>query len=282
MPAPSNVDPKTVEGFGDEWQSFHHADDTLTTVARENIFNTYFAIFPWSRLSENAVGADLGCGSGRWAALIAPKVSKLHAVDASASALTVAQKNLAGVGNVEFHNCDVSRLPFPPGSLDFAFSLGVLHHLPDTQRAIIDIADRLKPGAPFLVYLYYSMDNRPAWFRSVWVATNALRLVISRLPHSLKVAVTAALATLIYWPLARTALVLEKLGFSVYHMPLAFYRDKPFYVLRTDAYDRFATRLEQRFSRDEIEAMLAKAGFTDIRFSDREPYWCAVGIRAGG
>ena len=106
--------------------------------------------------------------------------------------------------------------------------------------------------------------------------------MISRLPHPLKITITSALAALVYWPLARAARLLEKLGFSFDHIPLAFYRDKPFYVLRTDAYDRFATRLEQRFSKPEIEAMLLKAGFTDIRFSDREPYWCAVGIRAGG
>jgi hypothetical protein len=49
--------------------------------------------------------------------------------------------------------------------------------------------------------------------------------------------------------------------------------------MRTDAYDRFCTRLEKRFTRPEIEAMLKRAGFVDVRFSDREPFWCAVGIK---
>jgi hypothetical protein len=48
-------------------------------------------------------------------------------------------------------------------------------------------------------------------------------------------------------------------------------------VLRTDAYDRFCTRLEQRFKRGQIEHMLSAAGFDEIRFSDKVPYWCAVG-----
>jgi len=279
MPATTNVDPKTVKGFGDEWQSFDHADGTLSAMTREQIFDAYFAIFPWAKVPANAEGADLGCGSGRWSAMIAPRVGKLHAVDASAEALAVAKKNLAGFSNVEFHHCDVSQLPLLPASLDFAFSLGVLHHLPDTQRAISDIASRLKPGAPFLVYLYYAMDNRPAWFKSIWTITNWLRLGISRLPHGLKIGTTTALAAIVYWPLARIARLLEKLGLPFKHIPLAFYRDKPFYVLRTDAYDRFSTRLEQRFSKAEIQAMLLKAGFTDIRFSDREPYWCAVAER---
>ena len=49
--------------------------------------------------------------------------------------------------------------------------------------------------------------------------------------------------------------------------------------MRTDAYDRFCTRLEQRFTRQQIEQMLHAAGFDPVRFSEQEPYWCAVGIK---
>jgi len=46
--------------------------------------------------------------------------------------------------------------------------------------------------------------------------------------------------------------------------------------MRTDAYDRLCTRLEQRFTQAQIEQMLT-AGFDEIHFSDNVPYWCAVG-----
>jgi hypothetical protein len=62
--------------------------------------------------------------------------------------------------------------------------------------------------------------------------------------------------------------------------PLAYYADKSFYVMRTDAYDRFCTRLEKRFRRSEVEHMLTCAGFKDVVFSDRQPFWCAVGIKS--
>ena len=51
--------------------------------------------------------------------------------------------------------------------------------------------------------------------------------------------------------------------------------------MRTDALDRFGTRLEKRFRRQEIITMLQSAGFKDIRFSDTQPFWCAVGIKGG-
>jgi hypothetical protein len=72
---------------------------------------------------------------------------------------------------------------------------------------------------------------------------------------------------------------MSRLGRSPRALPLAYYADKSFYVMRTDAYDRFCTRLEKRFTRSEIETMLTRAGFANIRFSDSEPLWCAVGFR---
>ena len=77
----------------------------------------------------------------------------------------------------------------------------------------------------------------------------------------------------------QSAKVAEGLGASVGGWPLAYYRDRSFYVMRNDALDRFGTRLEQRFSRGEIETMMLDAGLERIRFRDGPPYWCALGFR---
>jgi len=69
------------------------------------------------------------------------------------------------------------------------------------------------------------------------------------------------------------------MGMRVEGFPLAYYRNRSYYVLRTDALDRFGTRLEQRFTRAEVEAMMRDAGLGDIVFSPRAPYWCATGRR---
>ncbi|MGB6503945.1 MAG: SAM-dependent methyltransferase, partial [Xanthobacteraceae bacterium] len=138
----------------------------------------------------------------------------------------------------------------------------------------------LKPGAPFLVYLYYALDNRPAWYRVLWRISNLGRLFISRLPHPLRLVLSQTIAALVYWPLARGARLLSRLEISARALPLSYYADKSFYVMRTDAYDRFCTRLEKRFTRGEIERMLRNAGFVDVQFSDDVPFWCAVGIKA--
>jgi len=153
----------------------------------------------------------------------------------------------------------------------------VLHHIPDTRRALADCVRKLKPGGWFLVYLYYDLDGRPAWYRALWSASDVGRRAVSRLPFPLRKAVTTMIAAGVYWPLARFAGFAERMGADVSNLPLSAYRQTSFYSMRTDALDRFGTRLEQRFSREQIERMMADTGLIHIRFSESEPYWVACG-----
>ncbi len=243
------------------------------------MFRQYFDIFPWADLPPSPEGFDFGCGSGRWALLVAPRVATLHLIDASPDALQVAKKNLSGAPNCQFHVATPDTIPLRDGSMDFGYCLGVLHHVPNTGAGLTSCVTKLKAGAPFLLYLYYALDNRPWWYRATWRASDALRRLVSRSPRWIRLAVTQTIAALAYWPLARLARLFEKMGARVRHFPLAAYRRVSFYTMRTDAYDRFATRLEKRFTRAEVEAMMREAGLERIRFSEAAPYWCAVGYK---
>jgi SAM-dependent methyltransferase len=275
--APKNIDDNTVGSFGEEWQHFDQSQ--LSADELKSIYEAYFAVFPWDKLPANAEGFDMGCGSGRWAKLVAPRVKTLNCIEPSVSAIAVAKRNLVALKNVNFLNVGVDDLPLPKNSQDFGYSLGVLHHIPDTQKALNSCVELLKPNAPFLVYLYYAFDNRPTWFRSIWRGSEIFRWLVCRLPNSLKIFVTDIIAVVVYWPLAKLSRLCEMVGINSSNMPLHAYRDNSFYTMRTDSRDRFGTPLEQRFSRAEIEAMMLKAGLTDIKFHDGEPYWCAVGTR---
>lgn len=274
-----NVDARTVEGFGEEWSAYTQRE--LGEDEQKWMFDLYFGLMPFDDLPKHAEGFDLGCGSGRWAEIVRQRVGFLHCIDASEKALKVARTRLGAHDDVAFHLASVDDIPLSDGSQDFGYSLGVLHHVPEPAAGLAACVAKLKPGAPFLVYLYYSFDNRPPWFRRVWAASNLLRRGICRLPFRGRKAVTDVLAATVYWPLARTARLAERAGLPVQSMPLSAYRDNSFYTMRTDSLDRFGTRLEHRFSRAEIEAMMIDAGLEDIRFQDSVPYWVAVGRRRG-
>src|SRR4051795_3641967 len=149
----TNIDSRTVADFGREWSTYDQSPMSHDELERQ--FSQYFAVFPWATLRADAQGFDAGCGSGRWAQLVAPRVGKLHCVDASHAALAVARQKLAAMPNCEFHEASVDEMPFENGSMDFGYSLGVLHHIPNTAAGISACIDKLKPGAPFLIYLYY-------------------------------------------------------------------------------------------------------------------------------
>jgi ubiquinone/menaquinone biosynthesis C-methylase UbiE len=265
-----------VDGFGDEWSRFDQS--ALSATELEEISQDYFSIFPWDKIGKNAVGFDLGCGTGRWAKVVAPRVGVLHLIDASDKALAVAKRNLREAENCRFHLASVDAIPLADNSCDFGYSLGVLHHIPDTQAGLEACVDKLKSGAPFLLYLYYRFDNRPAWFRAVWRSSEIVRNVVAHLPHSARYAASQILAASVYFPLARTAKGLEKLGMNVENLPLSQYRNRRFYVMRNDALDRFGTQLEQRFTKAEMREMMEKAGLENITFGERA-FWTAVGFK---
>src|SRR5581483_11541815 len=150
------------------------------------LFENYFKIFPWADLPPDAFGFDLGCGSGRWARHVAPRVGQLYCIDASSDVISVAKRNLVGSPNCVFQAASVDAIPLQDSSMDFGYSLGVLHHVPDTFQGIRSCVAKLKRGAPFLLYLYYSFDNRPRWFRLLWKISNLLRRIISTCPSPLR------------------------------------------------------------------------------------------------
>jgi ubiquinone/menaquinone biosynthesis C-methylase UbiE len=260
----SNLDSATVKGFGKEWTKL--TQEGLSDRERAEIFTKYFSLVDLSRKPHRVL--DMGCGSGRWDVLVAPLVGELIAADASPLALQVARRNVRAP-NVTFIECTPENLPFPDGYFDMIFSLGVLHHLPDTKSAIQALARKLAPSGVLLLYLYYAFDNRPAWFRSLWKITDLLRRCISPLPFFLRYSTSQIIAATVYWPMARTA----KYFTVPDSWPLKFYADRSFYTMRTDALDRFGTRLEQRFTKCQITNLLESAGLQSIRFSDSGPYW---------
>ena len=271
-----NLDVATVEGFGKEWTSFDQS--ALSNEELRRIADAYFELFPWESLPADAVGFDMGCGSGRWAKFVAPRVAKLHCIDASEAAIDVAKRTLAAFPNCEFHVNSVDAMAIPDGSMDFGYALGVFHAIPDPPGGIKACVAKLKPNAPFLLYTYYALENRPAWFRAIWASTNLVRQVVSRLPYRLRHAVAFALAAGVYWPMAKLSRVLETLGQDVKHIPLSAYRGRSFYIMRNDALDRFGTRVEHRFTADQIRKMMSDAGLERIVFS-QDAFWCALGYK---
>jgi len=270
-----NLDQGVIDSFGHEWATFDYGE-TETSEALDAQFMAYCAPIDLNQFNpKTSVAGDFGAGSGRWASRLIQYFSLVYALEPSDGASTVLKKKFSGEAKIMVLQETVGANSIPLASLDLAMSLGVLHHIPDTGLAIKDVSRRIKPGGVFLCYLYYSLENKPTFYKLIFKAVDGVRRVISVLPQRIKQLVTSAIAALIYWPLARFSKVLNKLGVNTSNIPLHHYADMPFVMLANDALDRFGTSLEQRFSKAEITEMLRAAGFdiATLKFSDSEPFW---------
>lgn len=247
--------------FGEEWVA--HGD---VLPEHRDEFAAYFDLVELDGLDDRVVG-DLGCGSGRWATFMAPRCGELVLVDFS-DAIFVARQNLRGADNAIFVLADVLDLPFADDAFDLAYCLGVLHHTPvdalDATRSLARTAPEL------LVYLYYALDNRPSYFRPILRGVTFVRAGMSRVRgRRARAVISLLIAALVYRPLAALG---SLLGHRRAHVPLAdTYAGKSMRRLQQDAYDRFFTRIEQRFSRAAIGTL--EDTFSSVQISPGLPYW---------
>ncbi len=264
---------QVVEDFGNEWNEFNQSE--LKSSELNKNFLQYFNIFPLNELNKKKIGFDLGCGSGRWAKLIAPKVKLLNCIDPSKKALKTAKINLHQFNNVTFINKIISKINIRDDSQDFGYCLGVLHHTNQLNLGLKFCSRVLKKNSPFLIYLYYNLENRPFIYKLLWKFSDCFRKFISLLPFNLKLLITNLIAISVYYPLARASLILNKIGIDTFNFPLSDYKNKSLYTMRTDSLDRFGTKIERRFSKREIKELLITHGFKNILFGKNMPYWVA-------
>lgn len=266
-----------VNDFGKEWQKFDN--EYLSDNELKKIFNDYFYIFPKKFFKKNKVGIDLGAGTGRWAKFVARKVKKLFLLEPSLEAISVSKKKLKFFKNIIFINQEIKELKNKNLKFDFAYSLGVIHHLNYPNKAFKIINNKLKKGSPFLVYLYHNFEDNNKFYKSIWKMSEVLRYFISKFNFKTKSLICDFIAVIIYFPLAKFSLILSKLQFNIKNIPLNYYKDMPFYVMRNDSLDRFGTTYEKRYSKRDIIKLFKSNGFSNIEISNKQPYWCVVGYK---
>ena len=112
---------------------------------------------------------DAGVGAGRYADVVSRWGADLVGVDIS-YAVEAAHANFRDRRNVWIAQADISALPFRPGSFDAIYSIGVLHHTPDTRAYFLKLVPLLKPGADIAIWVYPRESDyvvRERWVRFV-------------------------------------------------------------------------------------------------------------------
>ena len=254
-PQPSTSQ-RTAESFAYEWTHFGR----LRPEWRKNFLDYLQPHSPESLAGKLVI--DVGTGSGRHSAQAAELGARVAAVDLGRS-IDVARRNLPS--EVLTVQADAERLPFAPETFDLVMSIGVLHHLPDTQRALAGLVPFVSVGGHLHVYLYWLPALR--WHREVLRLLTAARRVTVKLPyrvlHELCYPLSAALWLGAVAP-RRFLRSRPRAAWLTNALPLKAYAEYPFGVLVNDQFDRFSAPIEQRFTRAQVHVMLERAGLDRV------------------
>lgn len=170
---PTLESPIALEDFKQRTRELWSANPCGAHVARDLEFGTreYFDVIedyryrldaPWMK---EAIGFDrypgkrlleIGCGTGTDLLQFARGGALVTGVDLTPRSAEIARRRFEvyGLGG-EFITGDGEDLSFPDESFDVVYSFGVLHHTPDTRRAVDEIHRILKPGGNAIVMLYH-------------------------------------------------------------------------------------------------------------------------------
>lgn len=159
---------KYVGNFSFEWQrhrltqldSYNH-----NHISRDTFFDKTGFI---AKDLANKLVLDVGCGMGRFMEIAANYRSEVIGIDLS-YAVDAARKNLSRRSRCHFIQADIFRLPFKPKTFDAIFSIGVLHHTPDTRAAFMQLPPLLKSGGKLAIWVYGQNTFRPYdYFGRFW------------------------------------------------------------------------------------------------------------------
>jgi len=245
---------QTQKSFGRQWNTYR--------VQRAEEDSAYFrsktGIEPLKL--KGLMVLDAGCGSGRYTRIAGEAEATVIGVDFS-SAVETALENTAHLPNVHIIQSDIFELPFQLQLFEFIYSIGVLHHTPNTKKALARLVPLLAHAGEISIWLY------PRWPAPFELYNRLLRAVTTRLSlntlHRLAVSVEPVgvlklrLLTADRWWKRILGQLLRGLTIGVSYHP-----DREIRIC--DTFDWFSPPHQWHHTDDEVESWFREFGFFEI------------------
>jgi uncharacterized protein YbaR (Trm112 family) len=252
-----------AESFGDEWHRFRtvQLDSANGTSESEHGFGSKTGL-----RAEDVRGRlvlDAGVGAGRYADVMARWGAEVVGVDLT-RAVDAAAQNLRAWPSAHLVQADIFALPFRDETFDVAYSIGVLHHTPDTGAAFRRVAAMVKKGGQLAVYVYHA----GGLMRYV---SDTLRVVTTRLPRPV-----VYYGSLVSVPLHYVHRLPVVGRVSQILLPTIDHQHWRWRWL--DTFDWYTPKYQWKHRYPEVLRWFRAAGFTDLYVAD-EPI-CVRGVKA--
>jgi SAM-dependent methyltransferase len=245
---------RTAAAFGYSWTRYPKQNPYTEEQWRDWVYPLSPADF------AGRVVLDAGCGLGGFAEYArAWGAARVVGVDFS-SAIDAARDRLGDA--VELVYGDLYALPLASGSFDLAYSIGVLHHLPDPERGFRAVVDAVKPGGLVFAWVYGRENNGFI----VRIIDPLRRHLFSRLPRGLlKWGIALPLAGLL-WPFVKAAGAGVRVPYGAY---FSFLARRDFAFTHGVVFDHLVAPTSHYIRREAFEAWFERAGLVDVTITWR-------------
>lgn len=265
----SELATQTIKDFGEQWANYQNNPGYYGS--QELLPDFFGPLLEVEKLKGKNV-AEIGSGTGRIVnMLLNAGVSHITAIEPASGAFSVLQKNTnARKEKITYLKLSGDKIP-PNNNLDYLFSIGVIHHIPNPEPVIRAAHKSLRSGGKIFIWLYGREGNKAYLSFAL-----PLRKITKHIPHPFLVALTWILSIFlnIYIALCRFA----PLPMHVYMREVLANFDHS--VRRITIYDQLNPAYAKYYSQKEAEELLSSSGFSEVRSFHRHGYsWSVIGTK---
>ena len=258
---------RTIKDFGEQWLRYPDNEGYYGSL---ELFSDILSPFLKPDELRGCTVAEIGSGVGRIVNMILKSGAKRVIAVEPSEAFEVLPHNIVEPEKVTCLRVTGDKLP-PDARLDYVFSIGVLHHIPDPAPVVEAAFKALRPGGRFLVWLYGKEGN------SLYLALfKPLRVLTKHLPHL----VLVSLVEIMYWPLLLYIKSCQRLPLPLRGYILSVLEKMPQDKRKLIIYDQLNPSYAKYYTRQEAEKLLADGGFENVRVHHRHGYsWTVIGTK---
>jgi SAM-dependent methyltransferase len=256
---------QTIKDFGEQWLRYPDNEGYYGSL---ELFSDILLPFLKPEDIKGCRVAEIGSGVGRIANMMIESGARHVIAIEPSQAFEVLCRNISEPEKVTCLKITGNQLPADV-NLDYIFSIGVLHHIPDPAPVVEAVFKALRPGGHFLVWLYGKEGN------ALYLAfIRPVRVLTKRLPHF----ILSFLVEVMYWPLLLYIKFCHMLPLPLRGYMLSVLEKMSPEKRRLIIYDQLNPSYAKYYTRQEAERLLIDGKFENVRIHHRHGYsWTVIG-----
>jgi len=260
------IDERTIQDFGDQWHRFTDNEGYSRSVdALKDKCGSLMSI-------EDIRGKDvceIGAGAGRFTEILSQLSPKSILAIEPSKAISVLQRNMVkSEANVRYLNATGEQLD-EIETLDYVFSIGVIHHITDPVPTLRAALRALRPGGRLLIWVYGYEGNQ-----FYLALVTPLRWVSKRLPHPMVLGLSWVLLIFVEAYILLCRFLPLPLRDYMVNVMAKFGTNKKLLAI----FDQLNPAFAKYYKHDEIIDVVRSAGFVNVKAVERHGYsWSVIG-----